>query len=802
MNTLSTNDLMPPDEPSAWARLGSLSFRKRRVVLGAWLVAIVAAFAGVATIGASSNSAFESPDSDSQRGFELIEEHFGQSGSFISGSIVFEAAAGVADPAVEERITKLIADADALDEDDEFTILSPYEPLGEQRGQISPSGTVAYASVTFAEGVSEVRASEVGLDIQELVAELDKEGVDGLRVEVGGQSLAEFEPPESEFIGLAFAVVILILAFGSVLAMGLPIGVALFGVGIGVAIIQLMSNVMTMPDFATTLGAMIGLGVGIDYALFIVTRYRASTRAGMTPHDSVVAAIDTAGRAVIFAGLTVVISLLGMFIMNLGFINGLATGAAITVAVTMIASVTLLPALIGFAQHRVEVTRWRGLVMAGGAALALLGVGLKLQPVALVGAAVLVGTLVASFFAPALRTALPPRHEKPLRDTLSYKWSRFVQHHPWSMSLGVAAFLILLSLPVFSMRLGFGDESAFAEDTTTRQAYDLLAEGFGPGSNGPLVVVAETTDPAQLAAAQMLVEQITATDGVAQAIGPIPSADATAFQIVVYPDTGPQEAATTDVVTALRDETIPRAVEGTTLTPYVTGSVAASIDFSSYLSSRLPYFFIAVLSLSFLLLMMVFRSLLVPLKAVIMNLLSIGGAYGVVVAVFQWGWGVELLGTSNGPIEPFLPMMLFAIVFGLSMDYEVFLLSRVKEEYDRTGDPVNSVADGLAATARVITAAAAIMVVVFGSFMLEDIRVIKMFGLGLAIAVLLDATLVRMLLVPATMELLGAKNWWLPKWLDRVLPTLNVEGAHHHVAPPAAAVADEPEPELTTAGRE
>jgi RND superfamily putative drug exporter len=770
--------------PSTWARIGGFAIRRRWFVVALWLGALVVSIVAVAAIGVNSNSSFESPDSDSVRGFELIADNFGQAGSFLTGSIVFESTKGIDDPEVAARLEKLFADVDALDEDDEFTLVSPYSTFGEQSGQISPDGTIAYATVSFADDVSEVQASETGLEIQELAAKVDAEGIEGLRVEVGGQALAEFEPPESEFIGIAFAVVILILSFGSVLAMGLPIGVALFGVGIGVTLTQLMSNVMTMPDFATTLGAMIGLGVGIDYALFIVTRYRENTRLGMNPEQATVAAIDSAGRAVVFAGLTVVISLLGMYVMNLGFINGLATGAALTVAVTMLASVTLLPALLGFAQHRIEVTRWRGLVMAGGAALALLGVGIKLRLVAALGAAIVVVTLLASFVWPALRTALRSRREQPLRDTWSYKWSRFVQHHPWSMALGVAAVLVVVSLPVLSMRLGFGDESAFSEDTTTRQAYDLLAKGFGPGSNGPLVLVGEVDDPAQLAAAEQAVAVLGDTDGVAQAIGPIPSPDMSAFIVRIVPDTGPQDEATGQLVKTLRNDVVPAAFDGSNLTPYLTGSVASSIDFSNYLGDRLSLFFLAVLTLSFLLLMMVFRSLLVPLKAVIMNLLSIGGAYGIVVAVFQWGWGVELLGTSSGPIEPFLPMMLFAIVFGLSMDYEVFLLSRVKEEYDRTGDPVNSVADGLAATARVITAAAAIMVVVFGSFMLEDIRVIKMFGLGLAMAVLLDATLVRMLLVPATMELLGAKNWWLPKWLDRLLPTLNVEGAQaHHLQP-------------------
>ncbi|NND74956.1 MAG: MMPL family transporter [Ilumatobacter sp.] len=794
MNKLSSSsraadDALDLTDASVWARLGSLAYRRRGRVLAAWVVVLVAVFGLVGQIGSSSESSFESPDSDSQAGFEILQDNFGVGGSFLTGSIVYEAPQGVDDPAVEAEMSRVF---DRLDTFEELTVISPYSELGQQRGLVSADGTIAYASIDFDEDTDELRASEIGRQIDALVDGID---LDGVNIEIGGAALAEFEPPESELIGVAFAIVVLILAFGSVLAMGLPIGVALFGVGIGVGTITLLTNVMTIPDFATTLGAMIGLGVGIDYALFIVTRYREGTRAGLSAHRATVQAIDTAGRAVLFAGLTVVISLLGMYVMGLAFINGLATGAAVTVMITMVASLTLLPALIGFAGDRVEITRWRGLITAGFAALAVLAVGLKLPPVAAVAALLAVLTIVASFFVPRLREALPPRREKPVRETLAYRWSHFVQRRPWPMAIGVTVFLLVLSTPVLGLRLGFGDESTFAEDTTTRQAYELLAEGFGAGSNGPLLVVAEVTDPGQLPAAQALVAALNETDGVAQALGPIPSENGRAFQIFVVPETGPQEAATSDLVRTMRDAVIPSAVDGSGLDVKVTGAVASSIDFSDYLARRLPIFFVAVLSLSFLLLMMVFRSVLVPLKAVVMNLLSIGGAYGLLVAVFQWGWGVELLGTGSGPIEPFLPMMLFAIVFGLSMDYEVFLLSRVREEYDRTGDAVNSVADGLAATARVISAAAAIMVVVFGSFVLEDARVIKMFGLGLAAAVLLDATLVRMLLVPATMELLGERNWWLPKWLDRILPTLNVEG-HHENSP---AVEDEPERELVDA---
>jgi RND superfamily putative drug exporter len=765
-------------KPSLWARLGGFAFRRRRAVVGAWVVALFVIFASAGVIGGSNESSFESRDSESQRGFLVLEEYFDGSGTQLSGTIVFRAEQGVDDPEVAAAMSELF---DEVDSYEEVIVVGPYSEVGARQGLVATqgpeAGKIAYAQVDVADGTGEFRASEIGADIMDLVDEID---VVGLEVEVGGQALATFEPPQAELIGLAFAIVILILAFGSVLAMGLPIGVALAGVTAGAALITLLSNVMSVPDFAVTVGAMIGLGVGIDYALFIVTRYREGLHIGLEPERATVVALDTAGRAVVFAGFTVVISLLGMYVMGLPFINGLATGAAVTVLITMIASVTLLPAFLGFAQGRVEVTRWRGIIAAGLVAIALLGLGLKIQPLVF-AAPLAVIVLLASLAIASLRKELPSRKVKPLRETFAYRWSRFVQHRPWAIALGVAALLLIMTLPVLGLRLGFSDESNYAEDTTTRQAYDMISEGFGAGANGPLILATEITGPGDLETLTQLAATLEQTDGVAAVVGPIPNDPAApeAAIIRVIPTTGPQDAATDRLVRELRDDVIPGVVGDGGEEIYVSGFVAGQIDFSSYLSQRIPYFFAAVLTLSFLLLMMVFRSLLVPLKAVIMNLLSIGAAYGVVVMIFQWGWGASLFNTSAGPIEPFIPMMMFAIVFGLSMDYEVFLLSRVKEEYDRTGDPVNSVADGLAATARVITAAAAIMVVVFGSFILEENRIIKMMGLGLAVAIFIDATLVRMLLVPATMELLGEKNWWLPRWIDRILPTLNVEGGTH-----------------------
>ena len=755
-----------------FASLGRWSFRHRWATLLAWVGALVLIVGvGGSLVGSAFSGEMEIPASDSASGFDILDDHFAQiGGTGLSGTIVYESAAGVEAESVRGPMEALFAQADAIEG---VTLLSPYAPQGVQ--QINADGTIAYATINFDPSIDEVESGKIGKQITEQLPE-----VDGLRIEIGGAALSEFAPPESELIGLAFAVVVLIVAFGSVLAMGLPIGVALGGVGLGLGATALISNIVTVPEFATTLGAMIGLGVGIDYALFIVTRYREGTRMGLSPEEATVQAMDTAGRAVLFAGITVVISLLGMLLIGLGFIAGLGIAAATTVAVTMAASLTLLPAFLGFARERVEVTRWRGLIAAGLVAVAMLGLGLKIQPLVFAAPLALI-VLLAGFAIAPLKRQVTHRPPKPLRETFWYKWSHLIQAHPWRSLTAGLVLLGVLAVPVLSLRLGFSDEGNFAKDTTTRQAYDLLADGFGPGFNGPLTVAISLDDPSAAAALPALAEAIGAAEGVASVSPPIPNDPAApvAALIQVIPASSPQSEATEQLIERLRSDVVPAAVAGTGLTAYVTGFTAVGVDFTSYLVKRILLFFAVVLALSFLLLMMVFRSVLVPLKAVVMNVISIAAAYGVVVAVFQWGWFSGLTGVSPAPIEPFIPMMMFAIVFGLSMDYEVFLLSRVKEEYDRTGDARNSVADGLAATARVITAAAAIMVVVFGSFLLEENRIVKLFGLGLGVAVLLDATLVRMLLVPATMELLGEKNWWLPSWLDKLLPRLNVEGPSH-----------------------
>ncbi|MEM7323889.1 MAG: MMPL family transporter [Actinomycetota bacterium] len=785
--------------------LGQWCFTNWGKVLLIWVAVFVGVGAASQGVGAAFDSSFEIPDSESRDGFDALEEHFEGLGSGQPGSIVFRTERGVDDPEVVAVMNELFAFTAELDEG--LLVTSPYE---SQRPQIAfqgeDAGLIAYADIAIDLEIDQVEAGLYGEQIREKAEELVEEaGLEGqLQIETGGQMLGGFEPPETELIGLAFAVVVLILAFGSVMAMGLPIGVAVAGVGTGIGIITLLTNLMTIPDFAVQIGAMIGLGVGIDYALFIVTRYRNSLAAGHSKYDAVGIAIDTAGRSVVFAGLTVVVSLLGMLLIGLAFISGLGVGAAATVAITMVASITLLPALLGLVGDRVEVSRVRGIVAAGFASLALLLAGLGFWQQAGGAALVSVGILLIGFFLPPLQRVIPHREEKPIRETLSYRWSRVIQAHPWAALVVGGGILLLLASPVLSLRLGFSDEGNFPEGSTTREAYDLIADGFGPGFNGPLLITAELDSPEAGAQVPQLTAVIEGTDGVAS-VSPIPSnfenpQASDAYLIQVIPDTAPQDEATDELVKTLREDVIPTASEG--LDVNVTGAVPANIDFTSYLGARIILFFGVVLTLSFLLLMAVFRSIVVPIKAVVMNVLSIASAYGIVVAIFQWGWLGDLFGIAGAPIEPFIPMMLFAIVFGLSMDYEVFLLSRVKEEFEKTGDPRNSVADGLAATARVITAAAAIMIVVFGSFMFEDNRIIKLFGLGLGMAVFLDASLVRMLLVPATMELLGARNWWLPAWLDRLIPNLNVEGTEP--PPPsegdggAASDADpdpEPEPE-------
>ncbi len=705
-------------------RIARTSYRHRWLTLTTWVVALVA----IITLGRSFAGDFATggnlPNTESRRAFDLLESRFpARAGD--GGTIVFEADQGVNDPEVKAAMESMFAQVEKVP--GITGVVSPYSAEGQT--QISQDGTIAYAQVNTVD----LDYNEWGPVSDGVKAVEEQVKVPGLTVDLGGDIFSDgVQPPATEAFGLLAAIFILLIAFGSLLAMGLPILTALFGIGIGIALVELLANVMPVPDFTTQVAAMIAIGVGIDYTLFIVTRYREFLNSGLEPEHAVIRSINTAGRAVVFAGLTVVISLLGMFLMGVPFVRGLAVGCSLAVLLVMLGSITLLPALLGFVGRNVD------------------------------------------------RFGLPHRKKDDgvERETFWHRWARTVQRRPWPPLIGGLVVVLLLAAPVFSLRLGMADAGNQPTSDTTRRAYDVLAEGFGPGFNGPLLLVADLQGGnSTQGEIEHLREAVTQTPGVAFVTPAIPNPDGDTVLIQVYPTTSPQDEATTKLIHHLRSDVVPEATRGTDLTVYVGGVTAAFQDFADVLSSRLPLFIGAVLGLSFLLLLVVFRSVVVPLKAVVMNLLSIGAAYGVIVAVFQWGWLSDVFGVGKpGPIEAWAPMMLFAIVFGLSMDYEVFLLSRIKEEYDKTGDNGQAVADGLSSTARVITAAAAIMICVFGSFVFADQRQIKLIGLGLAAAVLIDATLVRMVLVPSTMELLGDRNWWLPKWLDRIVPRVSIEG--------------------------
>jgi RND superfamily putative drug exporter len=750
------------------AALARFSVRHRRImVFGIWipLLVIVGMLSG--KLGSDFSTQFELPKSEANDVQKLLEASSPEKAGF-SGEIVFSSTNGVNSDDVVAALTPFFDNVESLPG---VTVTSPFNETA--KGQINQAGTTGFASIDVSLR-SQTEIMSLSTQIQDMGKAVH---IDGLKIEYGGNVFAGFEMPASEIYGLLAAMIILVLAFGSVLAMGLPIGTALVGLGVGSSLAIILSHVVPMPDFTTSLVAMIGLGVGIDYALFIVTRYREGLAEGLTVEEAVIDAVDTSGRAVIFAGITVIISLLGLFVMGLAFARGLAIGAVVGVLIMMLASITLLPSLLAMVKHRIGVTTWAALLsLIAFIISALLAVITKTPIFAAIGVVAVLVITALSFAIKPMRAHIPHRTPKAKELTFWFRWSRFIQRRPWTAALSATAILLVLAAPLTSIRLGFGDNGNAPESTTVRRAYDMLADGFGPGFNGPLFITVQGDAAKTPEALQSFVDTLNATEGVAFAQGMPASQDGSLSLVMAYPTTSPQDAKTEALIRNLRSVVIPK----TGVEAKVGGFTAAGVDFADSIGSRMPFLFIGVLSLSFLLLMAVFRSLLVPLKAVIMNLLSIGAAYGVIVAIFQWGWGMNLIGVGKaGPIESWAPMMLFAIVFGLSMDYEVFLLSRVKEEYDRTGNNATAVADGLTATARVITAAALIMVCVFSAFVLGYDRQLKLFGLGLALAVFIDATLVRMVLVPATMELLGDRNWWIPAWINRVLPKIDVEG--HHV---------------------
>ena len=745
--------------------LARFSVRHKRIVVFAiWIPLAIGMVAASSAIGPDFRTEMGMPKSEARQA-ELLLASVNPNDGGVSSQLVFQSPSTIDSPQVKKAITDAIAAVDAIDQVD---INTPYAVPS----QVNRTRTIAFAQINVPR-MTQAQYKTLGKHIKDVTATLRESGVN---VGYGGMIFQQMQLPNTEALGILAAIVILVLAFGSIIAMGLPIGIALIGLIIATSIVGIVSNFMSMPDAVTSMVGMIGLGVGIDYALFIVTRFREALHDGLTVEESIVEAIDTSGRAVVFAGVTVIVALLGLLAIGLSFVNGLAVGMAIGVAVMIIASVTLLPALLSMVGSRIDTTSRAAVVsLTAIVASGFVAVFAKSLAIFLIGLALAVLGQLARFVVPSLRTAIPHRAQNDHQNTIWWRWSRVVQHRPWISFVAASLFLIILAIPMFSIRLGFGDAGNDPKSSDVRKAYDMMSEGFGPGFNGPLYIAVTGDAAKNPKALATFADTIGHTHGVAFA-GVAPMKSDTVALVMAYPTTSPQDEATTTLIHTLRNTVIP----STGVTAHVGGFTAGSVDFSDYLGQRLPYLIGIVLIVSFLLLMAVFRSLLVPLKAVLMNLLSVGAAYGVIVAVFQWGWGAHLIGVGKaGPVEAWAPMFLFAIVFGLSMDYEVFLLSRMKEEFNRTGDNATAVADGVAATARVITAAALIMVCVFGAFVLSNDRQLKLFGLGMAVAVFIDATIVRMVLVPATMELLGARNWWMPAWLDRLLPKINVEGKHH-----------------------
>ncbi|HEU4948917.1 MAG TPA: MMPL family transporter [Kribbella sp.] len=709
---------------SLFERLARWSRQHRWWAVLVWVVALVGVTVGSQAVGSNYHNDFSLPGTESQRALDLLEQNApAQAGATVQ--IVLQDRGGVSSPQTRSRVESMLAQVRELPH-----VADVQSPYGSQPA-VSRDGTIAYATVIL-DGQEEDVPVE---DIRTLIDTAQRAAADGLRVELGGEAITGAEEGgggAAEGMGLLAALVILILLFGSLLAATLPLLVAVFAVGSAIGLLVLASHFATVADFTTPLMVLVGLGVGIDYALLLFSRYRGELLAGASRESALRIALDTAGRTVFFAGCTVIIALLGLVVLGLGSLQGVAVAVALTVLVTMLASLTLLPALLTVMGARLERGVRRRAERAGG-----------------------------------------------VEGARWRRWSTVVQGHPWPLALlGVVA-LVALAIPGLGMRLGFADTGNGPASSTSRQAYDLLAEGFGPGFNGPLIVV---VDGAGQAAAQAQ-QTLATTPGIAAVTPPIPSRDGVLSTLIAVPDSKPQDAATQELVRRLREEVLPPLASQTGATYLVGGLTAATVDFADAVAGRLAAFVAVVIGLSMVLLMVVFRSLLIPLKAAVLNLLSVGAALGAITLVFQHGVLGGVLGVEPGPIEAFVPVMIFAIAFGLSMDYEVFLLSRMHEEWERGQDAPRAIREGLATTGRIVTAAAAIMVVVFASFLLDPGRMLKQFGLGLAVAVLLDALVIRCLILPAAMQLFAARAWWLPRFLERRLPRVALE---HRTPEPVA----------------
>jgi RND superfamily putative drug exporter len=697
------------------ARVARWCAKHRRRTLAAWIVALVAVGAAASAVGTHAATDFALGGTESQRAQYVLDRDFPARAGDVD-QVVFHTRQGrITDADVRARIAPALAKIARLPH--VASVTSPYGPGGAQ--SISRDGRIAFATLTFDEQAADLPKAAV----ERVISTADAAHSPDLHVALGGAAIEETSTTSlgsATAIGLAAAIVVLLLAFGSLLAAGLPVVTALLGLGTAFGVIALASHAIKMPDVSTELAAMIGLGVGIDYSLFIVTRFREGRRSGEDVRSATTVAMDTAGRAVLFAGTTVIIALLGMIVLGLSFLDGMAIASAVAVLLTMLAALTLLPALLSWVGARVGRVR-------------------------------------------RMRTA-------PARAGSWGRWARGVQRHPWAATCAGLAIMLVVAIPALSMQMGFADAGNDPAGNTTREAYDLLARGFGPGFNGPLSVVVELPQAHDTTALGRIGGALQGTPDVAGVSAPTLSRDGRTAVYQVFPRSAPQESATTDLVNALRGDVLAPVARQTDSTVLVGGLTASAIDFTHVLSAKLPLFIAVVVGLAALLLLVVFRSFVIPIQAACMNLLSIAAALGVTVAVFQHGWLGGLVGVEPGPIEPWLPVMVFAIVFGLSMDYEVFLVSRIHEEWMRRRDPSRAVVEGLATTGRVITAAATIMICVFLAFVLGPERQIKQFGLSLAVAVFLDAFVVRSLLLPAVLELLGRRTWAFPAGLARRLP--------------------------------
>jgi putative drug exporter of the RND superfamily len=701
------------------ARLADFSYRRRGRMVLAWITAAIVIIALGSSLAGQYEADYNTPGSESKAASELTEREFGgYTGQEVL--VVWKDSDGAESPAARQRVDAFLGEVEGIEH---------IEPATETR--VSKDGTIASTSLPLTVPGWEVPKE----DGEKLVEAAEDNSVGGVEIELAGDPIYRAQEGASpEGIGFLAAAIVLLIAFGSLVAAGLPLAIAAIGFGISAGgLIALLANVIDVPDWTLAVAGLIGIGVGIDYALLVLTRFRSAMSAGKDRHDAVVEAVTTAGRSVIIAGGTVVIAVLGLFLTGLPYMYGVAISASLTVLVMMSAAVTLLPALLSYLGPRVDRLR-----------LPLLGRNLK-------------------------RT-------EGSEESLAARWSHAVQRRPWLAAIAATALLLALAAPALGMRLGFPDAGNDPSDTMTRKSYDLLSEGFGAGANGPLVIAAELPDRAAKGEIDSLAQRLRGEEGVAFVAQPQISQSGKAAILTVTPTTSPQDEATTDLVKHLRGTVLPEELAGTGIDAKVGGLNAALEDQSQYIVDRIPLFVLGVVGLSFLLLLVAFHSPLISLKAGIMNLLSVSAAYGVMTLVAQGGAVGELIGIDTEvPIAPFMPVMMFAILFGLSMDYEVFLVSRIREEYLKGGKTRDAVADGLAKTARVITAAAAIMVVVFLAFVASPEVFLKLFGVGLASAIFLDATVVRMVLVPAVMQLLDHRNWWIPNWLERVLPRLDVE---------------------------